>query len=1030
MEVGSSVRTPDGTGTITGMDARSAKVQTGTGSKWYELDTLDMIYDPIAKMCKKQIDDCLQFATGIDAHRLYTEYRFNPYVLAASTKIKIFPHQINEVMWGLENPRIMIADEVGLGKTIIAALIVSELRARGTAKRLLFVVPKSLQIKWKIELEQRFDIPTKILNSEYVKNNPEPFEGEFSFVASMDYLKQEHIISRLNEEIDVVVVDEAHKMKKGTSRLKLGEHLASKTDTMILLTATPHDGRDEDFMARMNMLDSFVSDIRTASYLWTRTTKEDVVDIEGKKVFPDRTSKTVDIALLNKERDVIKLLEGYFDHIQSNVKTPREENMIRFLRHIYRKRASSSLHSLGISLRRRIDKLGTADTDIESALTKLDYDYSEDIEFEDIEGYEGFTISDVEREKEMLTEITKHLEQIGCDSKLDHLRRFIKTLKEDRPDAKLVLFTEYRDTLDYLAASLDYEIGKIDGTMSITERQDELEKFKKSDGYEVMLCTDAAGEGIDMQFCNVEINYDLPWNPNRLEQRMGRIHRIGQDQNVFYYNFVVDSKSSIDGYIMQKLLEKIEQIKAAMGDKVYDVVGSLIGSEEFGRYYDELRKIPRDQWEPKIAVLMSAIEAMRYDVLEKRKMLLEGNRLDSTKLEDIQKIRNTAIVIDEVKRFLQVFVETNGGRMNRIDSDKELYSIRLSERHSKELGLGEIVGTFDGTTAEKESYEYLALGNHSIEKILRKAASDHVASLGHESQEGVLCIYKITITDGQAKQRDSKIIAIFEQSDGVIYQVDERSVWTYKQSDREVNIDFATSASKRIETIASSMAQKQKESIDRKLREIKKKTKTARNGYYAKKISDIKVRMGELQQNDDGPHVERIIDERKRKIKTLEKQADIEYQKLDRQFNTATRIDLIGIAQVTADDGADIRIRIDEAGMKAVLESERKRAPDEHAVKQLEDCSKKNCGYDVVSFDRKIEVKSHKKSGSIMLTDHEWKTAERLQDEYWLYVVEYVFENPHITAIQNPASKFHGHIEKIPAKQFRWVIHDWKERST
>ena len=171
MEVGSTVQTPDGKGRIKKINPRSVEVIVDSRTKQYNLDRIDLVYDPLEKINRNKIDTLLQFITGIDAHRLLTEYRFNPYVLASSTKIKIFPHQINEVIWGLENPRIMIADEVGLGKTIIAALIVSEIRARGMAKRLLFIVPKSLQVKWKKELEQRFDIPTEILDSEYMKSH-------------------------------------------------------------------------------------------------------------------------------------------------------------------------------------------------------------------------------------------------------------------------------------------------------------------------------------------------------------------------------------------------------------------------------------------------------------------------------------------------------------------------------------------------------------------------------------------------------------------------------------------------------------------------------------------------------------------------------------------------------------------------------------------------------------------------------------------------------------------------------------------
>jgi len=1028
MEVGDTVDTPNGRGTIKSISQRTVEVLVGSRTRVYEPAKVDLAYDPIGKMDRGRTDTSLQFILGIDAHRLLAEFRFNPYVLAASTKIKIFPHQINEVIWGLENPRIMIADEVGLGKTIIAALIVAEIRARGLARRLLFVVPKSLQLKWKNELEQRFDIPTTILDSAYMRTR-DPFGNEFSYVTSIDFLKQNHVVTRITGEFDIVVVDEAHKMKMGTSRLDLGRHLAGRTDAMIFLTATPHDGRDDDFMERMRLLDRFVPDIENASYLWTRTTKEEVVDLNGMTVFPGRTSKTIDIPLRNKERDVVERLEQYFNVIESQATTPQEYNSIRFLRHIYKKRASSSFHSLKISLERRMKKLGTQGTAMPSEMKLSDLDDDDGTDFEDMKGmekYEGFTVMKTDEEKATISMILDALNRLDFDSKLEQLVKSIESVKADKRDAKVVVFTEYRDTLEYLEGSLDYDTGRIDGTMDISEREAALKNFRNPSGTEILLCTDAAGEGIDMQFCNIEINYDLPWNPNKLEQRMGRIHRIGQDQNVSYYNFIIDSESSMDGYIMKKLLDKIEQIKKSMGDTVYDMIGLLIGSDDFGRYYDELRKIPNDQWEPRVVEMLSKIESTRLDIEKKRALLMEGHRLDATSLDTIQNIRKNAVVIDEVKRFVHTFVTSNGGVMDLIDRGRGVYRIRLAEQQAQQLEMGEITGVFDADVAQKESYDYLALGNPDVNKMLNKAASAHAASLGHESQEGVLCIYRVEVRDGRSRERDLKIVALFEHLDGRISQIDERSVWTYKDSDVELSLDRLVSAHKRMEIHVSEVAKRQKGMVDAKLSEIKGKTLSAHNRYYAGRIGKLEHEIGGLEQAKEGPYTEKIIESKRREIQALRNQNRKKREELDDDYRTDAKSILIGIAQVTSDDGSDIRVRIDEAGTRAVLKAERARAPDSESLRHIEDWSKKYCGYDIQSFDRKIEIKSHEKSGSVMLTDHEWTTAKRLQEEYWLYVVENVFENPQITMIQNPAEKYGSSIEKMPTQQFRWVVHNWK----
>ncbi|MDE0525351.1 MAG: helicase-related protein [Thaumarchaeota archaeon] len=1030
MEVGDTVRTPDGNGVVRSMGANTVEVLVDSRTRWYEYGKVDLMHDPIGRIHQNKTDTALRFILGIDAHRLLAEYWFNPYVLATSTKIKIFPHQINEVIWGLENPKIMIADEVGLGKTIIAALIVAEIRARGIAKRILFVVPKSLQIKWKNEMEQRFDIPTVILDADYMKTHHTLFGNEFSYVASIDFLKQDHVLAKIDADFDVVVMDEAHKMKIRTKRLNLGKYLSAKADVMILLTATPHDGRDDDFMERIKLLNPFVLDIATASYLWTRTVKEDVVDLEGMAVFPGRTSHTVDIQLLNKERDIFGCLEEYFDLIDAGATTSRGQSITRFLRYTYKKIASSSFHSLKVALERRLDKVGTQEelpADIRfSDSGDDDEDGDDDGDFEDRPNCDGVSVMDVDAEKDAIRKIIDALGNLGCDSKLDQLVRSIRAIKTDKPGAKIVVFTDYRNTLSYLEDMLDYKTGRIDGLMSISEREQALRDFRAPDGTEILLCTDAAGEGVDMQFCNIEINYDLPWNPNKLEQRMGRIHRIGQDQNVSYYNFVVDSEFTIDGYIMNKILGKIEQIKEAMGDTVYDIIGMLIGPGDFGRYYDNLRKIPSDQWEPKIMEMMSQIESTKLDIQRKRELLMEGHRLDATSVDTIRNIRKSAVMIDEVRRFVHTFVGSDGGAMELVDGEIGVYRIRPSERHALQLGLGEFRGVFDADVAQRESYDYLALGHPAVNKMLYRSASDHAASLGHETQEGVLCVFRIAIHDGDSKQRDLKIVALFEQSDGVIQRIDERSVWTYKDSDKPLNIDFLASACKRMEPQIDAAARQQKEHVDCKLSGIKEKALGARTQYYADKINKLHLDIRDLEERGGGPTVERLIGAKERDIGALRSQNKKAKGLLEASYRTRAVATLIGVAQVTADDGSDVRIRIDEAGMRAVMESERSRASDDRSRSLIVDCSKNNCGYDVESFDRKIEVKSHQKSGSIMLTDHEWQTAQRLQGEYWLYVVENVFEDPQITRIQNPAEELRNSIEQVPAKQFRWIVHDWK----
>ena len=1039
ISIGSKVRIKgkDQQGIIVSVKEGFAEVNIENENHWKPLGELEEISDElVSRILKNDLDDGIDFILGIDAHRLLTEYRFNPYVLASSTKIQIFPHQIDEVMWGLDNPKILIADEVGLGKTIIAALIASELKARGLASKSLFVVPKSLVLKWKSELEDRFDFEIKILDSAYMKFDSEPFDKkEFAYVASMDFLKQEHIKEKIQNDFDIVVVDEAHKFKLDTDRLKLGKILAEKSNVLIFLTATPHDGRDEDFMARINLLDPYVSDIASSSYLWTRNIKEDVKDMQGKTVFPGRESETVDIPLTNAEREVNNLLKDYFDARYGEANTPKEVNAVRFVEHIFRKRASSSIAALKISLNRRLERLGNltnADELLKIQSMVNDFDEELDPEFEGAEmRIDGFTLGEnIDEEKASLRNIISEIEKLnGRDTKFDILQESIKKLKNTDSKAKVLLFTEYRDTLQYLMERLseNYKVDKIDGTMKIEDRSSTLLEFRKDDGPEILLCTDAAGEGIDMQFCNIEFNYDLPWNPNKLEQRMGRIHRIGQTRDVFYYNFVVDKDSSIDGYILSKLLNKIENIKASMGEKIYDIIGIILKTEDISKYYEELQKVPKAFWEAKVTELLEKIEENKNRILEKSNLLLEGHRLDQTSLEDITKIRKTAVDIGEVKRFLHMLIEAKDGRFQEVKRDEERYKIFPPQKIAQALNIGVIEGTFDSRLARERGWPYLALGHKEINAIISKYTENSVASLTHPTKSGLLCIYKVSVIDGTGRERDTKIIAMFHNEDGKVTQVDPRSIWDYDEGEEIKNTGFIISSKNRIEEELAHIVEEYKITTTNKIKEIEKKILLSTKKYFIDKIDQAQMKISEYDKNrGEGPQIEKLITRQKNQIEKEKKNLDERLEQIKKDFITNTTIELVGIASIKSEIDANVRRESDLGGMKAVMEYELKRAENDEQRGKIIDVSERDTGYDVESWDRCIEVKSFKNSGNPELTSHEWDTAKRLQNEYWLYIVENAQTEPKITTIQNPYETFKNSIKKREVLDFRYVIENWK----
>lgn len=1033
LKVNSRVKTRDNReGIVLEIKDSFVKVLIDNKDSWYPIDELeDISYNLIDRLIRNDIDEPINFILAIDAYRLLTEYRFNPYVLASSTKVKIFPHQIDEVTKIIDDPRILLADEVGLGKTITTALVADELNARGIVKKMLFVVPKSLVLKWRDELKDRFELDAKIIDSSYVKVNGNPFiEKEFCYIASMDYLKQDHVLALIKEanNIDITVVDEAHKLAKDTDRYKLGKELASISTFMLLLTATPHNGDNEDYLARVRLLDPYLNDIEASRYLLIRNMKEDVIDLDGKEVFPKRESKTVEIRLSNEELAIYDMLNDYLLELEKySYGDKREEGATRFLSTLFRKRGSSSLYALRRTLERRVEKLGSIDIITFNkgvkAIKEGEEEFDEEVYEEGEEHTIGYTpIADRDKEKRIIKEILNAIYNLDKDSKLDELLRWISKIKSIDKDAKIVIFTEYRDTLNYLKEHLSYNIVSIDGSMNIEDRKKALDEFKEE--AEVMVCTDAAGEGIDMQFCNIMINYDLPWNPNRLEQRMGRIHRIGQNRNVYYYNFILDPRHTIDGYIFDKLLNKIESIKEAMKDKVYDILGRLISEDDIASIYEELLKIPKDQWEAKIKKIDDLLEE-RKRIVEEINRLLSGYRLDRSKLEDMKHILKHAVDHNEVKRFVRVFLELYGGKMEEIDRVNEEYMIYMPRTLAYNTTASS-KGSFLNDIAMSKNMPYFALGSNMIMHMLKYAAKPSVSIFKHPYLKGLLFIFLLSIHDAKGNARDSRLLALL--ADDNIKEIDLKSIWDLKPiDDYQISTKVLLDNYNLAREYSNNKIDELFENTNRKISALKDRTKNAITNYYSSKISEINNRVDEYRRRlRDEPYMQGLIKKNENDKIKLKQEMDNRLRELENNYRLYKVIELIGIAEIIAEEGYDIRKQIDRAGIEKVLEYEIKRAKTKEELERIKDVSDMLVGYDIESFDRVIEVKSFKDTGKIELTSHEWATALRLKDEYWLYVVENALGEGRIYTFQNPAEKFRDKVRIETIVDYRYIIEDWK----
>lgn len=1034
---GSRVLIPgkESAGTVLNIRDNFAEVSLDSQVYWHPIDELTDISDRLmSRLVEGDMDGPLKFILAADANRLMTKYGFDPYVLASSTKISIYPHQIDEVMWGLDNPRIMIADEVGLGKTIIAALISSELKARGLADRVLYVVPKTLVLKWKEELQTRFDTEVTVLDGDYVKFNGEPFLADkYDYVTSMDFLKQENR-RRLIHKLDLVVVDEAHKFKPDNERYGLGRILSEQAGGMIFLTATPHDGKDENFLGRMALLDPFVTDVVSTSHLWMRHRKEDVVDLDGKQVFPDRTSTTVDTELTNDERRIHNMLDEYINERRAEARTSQDLGAVRFLGTILKKRATSSPYSLRSTLERRMEKLGTAG----NQKTVDPDDIENEGDYEDrAEKYEYvWTGGNIEQEKNALSDMIKVLDGIGKDSKLDTLMEFIGKVKSGDSKAKILLFTEYRDTVDYLEGRLEgkYRTGRIDGTMDIMERKEALEKFARADGPDIFLCTDAAGEGVDMQFCNVEFNYDIPWNPNRLEQRMGRIHRIGQKRKVRYYNFVVDRENTIDGMIHGMLLDKIESIKTALGDdSIFDILGRIIAEDMIRKIYEELQGLPHEMWKPKIMAALEEIERTREDMKQKTGLLQAGKRLDRTMLENLRDIKMRSVDASDVRRFLETWTESNDGTYTERDNCVTI----IAPRHIASKIGGILRGTLDVDLAMERNLEYLALGNKKVQVMLEDAIGDgRVASLSHEKKSGVLCVYNRSVVDGDGHKRNSETVMVFCNEDGTAEMVDVDSVWDYEENGPEDAAPPNTELLSKLKELADKKiyddSQKFHELTAEKLDTMRRKARSVVDMHVAAEIERHDERIAEYEaKRHTAPRYTKMINDAKNKSRRKAEEGEKRKAEMDRRLKSHLIVDMVGLATVTPKAGANARTMSDRAGMEIVLEYERRRAKTDSEREQVRDVHDRDKGYDIETSDRSIEVKSFEGYPNPSLTSHEWNTAGKFGDRYWLYVVENVHSGGNVTEIQNPQEKLGGMVteEVVTTHRYSFNWAEWKRMS-
>jgi superfamily II DNA or RNA helicase len=574
------------------------------------------------------------FKLAAEAFRMQHAHLFDPMMAIQTSNVEPLPHQISAVyesMLPRQPLRYLLADDPGSGKTVMAGLLIRELLTRADAERVLIVAPGSLVDQWRDELSTKFGLDFKLFSREpsNASLDTNPFCRSELVIARIDQLARNDVLIRKLRESrwDLIVVDEAHKLSASysggnrvnkTRRFQLGELLGSLTRHFLLMTATPHNGKEEDFQLFMSLLDTdrFCGKARDAvprsdiSDLMHRMVKEEMVRFDGTRLFPERRAYTTTYSLTDQEAGLYAAVTDYVRQEMNRADSLRDgarRSAVGFALTSLQRRLASSPEAIHRSLARRRQKLQqrienersprrdhsmaeffgapAADMwDLADSLAPAEYEAEE----ERLVGQASAarTVQELEAEivvLEALEATARCVVHSGQDRKWDELSNLLQSTPEmhDRNghQRKLIIFTEHRDTLDYLASKLrglmgcEDSVAVIHGNVTRDDRNRAQELFRNDPVVRVLVATDAAGEGINLQNANLMVNYDLPWNPNRLEQRFGRIHRIGQTSICHLWNMV--AAGTREGDVFRRLFEKLEVERETLGGRVFDILGEV-----------------------------------------------------------------------------------------------------------------------------------------------------------------------------------------------------------------------------------------------------------------------------------------------------------------------------------------------------------------------------------------------------------------------------------------------------------------------
>ncbi|MFC6721540.1 helicase-related protein [Halobacteriaceae archaeon SHR40] len=759
---------------------------------------------PIQRLADLHPDHNAVSAQWFDLHTQATKLKLaheqGQLLSISNSLVRLEPYQLACVNWVMQKlrQRALIGDDVGLGKTIEAGLILKELSARNRADRVLFVVPAHLQKKWIRDMDRFFDVDLTVADRAWVEGERRRLGEEANIwnqdqqqlVTSMAFLRQDEFRPALRDAFwDVVVVDEAHKAaKRGDSPSKTAnmvKTVAGNSDSLLLLSATPHDGKGEAFRSLVEYIDPFlVGENRelgqeTVDRVMIRRGKTDIYDDDGERIFPNREVNSVSVSMTHDERQFYRAVTDYVKNVY-NRSEKLNEPAVGFAMALMQKRLVSSVGAIHATLRRRLtdllDEQTATDELSEAAEAYLD---GEDLDEDDKQQAEdeiaGLTVASndeqLQEEIDTLRDLVSLAEDLPVDSKAQKVRRFISQLLEEQPDEKLLLFTEYRDTLDYL---LDFvqdepwadEILVIHGDVDKEERARIEDEFNHGQS-RLLFATDAASEGIDLQHsCHIMANYELPWNPNRLEQRIGRIHRYGQDKEVKVWNFLFDDTRESE--IFEMLQTKVEEIRSKLGNTA-DVLGIL---DDINVDSLIMESIQNDEPPSATKEELEELIEERQRTLEEwyERSLVDTSTFDAESRQQIQEVVDESEDVygsaGDIREFFEQAVEAFGGEFEKRGTN--LYQAELPEDirpPNADATFGPF--TFDRDFAmDHEDITFVAPDTDVLQRLMARVLEDDRGEVGLKllpfvDTPGITYNYRVAFEDGTGEVIREETIPVF-----------------------------------------------------------------------------------------------------------------------------------------------------------------------------------------------------------------------------------------------------------------------------